>query len=113
MNTMYTSVLERRKEIGIIKAIGGRNSDVMIIFMIESGLLGMIGGIIGIILGAGLGLLVQVIATIALGTTLIQATFPWYLLIGALAFSFLLGSLAGTYPAYQASKLPPVEALRS
>lgn len=113
MNTMYTSVIERKKEIGIIKAIGGRNSDVMLLFLIESGLLGLIGGIIGILLGVFFGLAVQVVATIALGTQLIQAHFPWYLILGALAFSFLLGSLAGTYPAYQASKLQPVEALRS
>lgn len=113
MNTMYTSVIERKKEIGIIKAIGGRNSDVMLLFLIESGLLGLIGGVIGILLGIFFGKAVELVAQIALGTALIQAHFPWYLILGALLFSFLLGSLAGTYPAYQASKLQPVEALRS
>lgn len=112
MNTMYTSVMERRREIGIMKAIGARNSDIRLIFMIESGLLGMLGGAIGILLGIGFSKLVEIIATLSLGTTLIQAHFPWYLILGALAFSFGVGSLAGTFPAMQASKLPPVEALR-
>lgn len=111
-NTMYTAVLERTREIGILKAIGARNSDVMLIFMIESGLLGLTGGIIGVLLGMGFSKTVEVIAAVALGTVLIQASFPWYLLVGSLVFSFLVGSLAGTFPALQASKLPPVEALR-
>ncbi len=112
MNTMYTAVLERRREIGIMKAIGARNSDVRNIFLIEAGLLGLVGSSIGILLGAGFSLLVQVIATAALGTTLIQASFPLWLIIGSLLFGFIVGSGAGTFPAVQASKLPPVEALR-
>ena len=112
MNTMYTAVLERRREIGVMKAIGARNSDIMIIFLIESGLVGLVGGAVGILIGMGLSKLVEVIARLALGTTLIQAHFPWYLILGALLFSFAAGSLAGTFPALQASRLPPVEALR-
>jgi putative ABC transport system permease protein len=112
MNTMYTSVLERRREIGIMKAIGAKNSDVMIIFLIESGMLGLIGGAIGIALGMGFSKLVEVIATVALGTALIQAYFPLYLILGSLAFSFGVGTAAGVFPAMQASRLPPVEALR-
>jgi len=112
MNTMYTSVLERHKEIGVMKAIGARNSDIMIIFLIESGLIGLVGGIIGISLGMLFGLAVQWIAVAALGTMLIQAHFPWYLILGSLMFSFIVGSLAGTFPAYLAGKLHPVEALR-
>jgi putative ABC transport system permease protein len=112
MNTMYTSVLERRREIGIMKAIGAKNSDVMIIFLIESGMLGLIGGAIGIALGMGFSKLVEVIATAALGTALIQAYFPLYLILGSLAFSFGVGTAAGVFPAMQASRLPPVEALR-
>ncbi len=112
MNTMYTAVLERRKEIGILKAIGARNEDVLLLFLIESGLLGMLGGAIGILLGIAFSKLVEVSATASLGTTLIQAHFPWYLILGSLVFSFTVGALAGTYPAWQASKLQPVEALR-
>ncbi len=112
MNTMYTSVLERRREIGVMKAIGARNSDVLSIFVLEAGILGLVGGIIGILIGMGFSKLVEIIATAALGTSLIQASFPWYLILGALLFSFGIGCLAGTFPAMQASRLPPVEALR-
>ena len=112
MNTMYTSVLERRKEIGIMKAIGARNSEILSIFLIEAGILGLIGGVIGIGLGMFFSKIVEIAATQALGTTLIQANFPWYLIVGAMAFSFGVGCIAGTFPAMQASKLPPVEALR-
>jgi putative ABC transport system permease protein len=110
-NTMYTSVLERTNEIGIMKAIGARNSDVFLIFLIESGILGVVGGVIGIALGIGLSKLVALGAA-AGGYSIITAIFPWYLTGGALAFSFVVGAVAGTLPAIQASKLKPVDALR-
>ncbi len=112
MNTMYTSVVERTKEIGIMKAVGAKNSDILLIFLIESGLLGMVGGAIGIAIGIGIGKLVEFIAAQALGTTLIQAFFPWYLILGALLFSFVVGSIAGLLPARQAASMQPVQALR-
>ncbi len=112
MNTMYTSVVERTRDIGIMKAIGARNSDVLWIFLIESGLLGMIGGAIGILIGVGLSKLVEIIGQGFAGS-LLQASFPWYLIVGALLFSFLIGCISGVMPARQASKLPPVEALRA
>ncbi|MAG20459.1 ABC transporter permease [archaeon] len=112
MNTMYTAVLERTKEIGIMKAIGAKNSDVLLLFLLESGILGLVGGIIGVFIGIGLSKTVEIIAAQALGSPLIQASFPISLLIGALAFSFITGSLSGVFPAIQASKLKPVDALR-
>jgi putative ABC transport system permease protein len=112
MNTMYTAVLERTKEIGILKAVGARNSDIMLLFLIESGVLGLAGGAIGIMLGMGFSKLVEVIATAALQTKLLQAYFPWYLIVGSLLFSFLVGTISGILPAYQASKQEPVESLR-
>jgi putative ABC transport system permease protein len=111
MNTMYTSVLERTRDIGVMKAIGAKNGDVMLIFLMESGLLGMSGGAIGIALGAGMSKLVEFAARGFIGNVL-KASFPWYLLVGALAFSFVVGAVAGALPARQASKLPPVVALR-
>ncbi len=111
MNTMYTAVLERKRDIGVMKAIGARNRDVMLIFLLESGLLGMAGGAIGVLIGAGLSKSVELIARGVIGN-LIQASFPWYLIVGALAFSFLVGMISGALPARQASRLPPVEALR-
>ncbi len=112
MNTMYTSVLERTKEIGIMKAVGARNSDVLLIFLIESGLLGLVGGLIGVLTGMGIGKLVEIIAAQAFGSGMIQAAFPWYLIAGALEFSFLVGSSAGLLPAMQAARMRPVDALR-
>jgi len=112
MNTMYTAVLERKREIGIMKAIGARNGDVLTIFLFESGLLGMAGGAVGIGMGIGLSMLVEIGARGFVGSIL-KASFPWYLIVGALAFSFLTGVVAGIFPARQASKMPPVEAMRS
>ena len=111
-NTMYTSVLERTKEIGTMKAIGARNSDILLIFIIESGLLGIIGGIIGVALGMISSGVIEMVANEALGTNLLQVSFSPYLIMGCLIFSFVVGSLAGLLPARQASKLNPVDALR-
>lgn len=112
-NTMYTAVVERTKEIGIMKSIGAQNKDILLIFIIESGLLGLIGGLIGIIIGSGLSKGVELMAKNALGTNLIEAYFSYYLLFGALLFSFLIGVVFGVMPARQAALLQPVDALRS
>lgn len=112
MNTMYTSVLERTKEVGTMKAVGAKNSDILFIFLFESGLLGLVGGIIGVILGAGIGKSVEYIATNALGTNYLQAIISWELVVGALTFSFVIGALSGVLPAMQAAKMKPAEALR-
>src|SRR3989338_8768025 len=111
-NTMYTAVVERTKEIGIMKSIGAQNKDILLIFVIESGLLGAIGGLIGVVLGFGLSFSVEVIAKNLLGTNLIGAYFSYSLFFGALIFSFLIGALFGVMPARQAASLQPVDALR-
>ncbi len=111
MNTMYTAVLERTKEIGIMKAIGAKNSVIFFLFSVESGFLGMVGGIIGIIFGLLLAYGLAFIGQITLGSDLIQAHITFGLIIGALLFSFILGIISGIVPAYQASKMQPVEAL--
>ena len=112
MNTMYTAVVERTKEIGIMKSIGAKNKDIFALFFFESGLLGMVGGIIGIGIGVGLAKGLAYIGSLQLGSNLIQAKISLFLVFGALLFSYLIGSLAGILPAVQASKLSPVEALR-
>lgn len=111
-NTMYTSVLERKKEIGTMKAIGAKNSNVLLIFLIEAGLLGLVGGIIGAILGAGIALGVAGIANNFFGSKIITISLDWALMVSVITFSFLIGVLSGALPSYQASKLKPVEALR-
>jgi len=113
MNTMYTSVLERTREIGIMKAIGARNSDILTIFLIESGLLGLVGGAIGVILGLAMSKAIEYIGTAALGTELLKAAVPLWLVLGALGFAFTLGSVFGLVPAIRASKMNPVDALRT
>lgn len=111
-NTMYTSVLERTKEIGIMKAIGARNKDIFIMFFIESGMLGLLGGVIGVVIGLGLSKTAEYYAAVQLGTNLLKASTDPFLIFGALLFSLFIGSLSGTLPAWQASKLKPVDALR-
>ena len=111
-NTMYTSVIERTNDIGVMKAIGAKNKDVLFIFMLESGILGLVGGTVGILIGYGFGKIVEFAAGQALGPGLIQAAFPPYLIIGALGFSLIVGGIAGTLPAIQASRLNPVDAMR-
>lgn len=110
MNSMYTSVLERTKEIGIMKSIGARNSDIMKIFLIEAGLIGLVGGILGTALGAGIALAVGSVSQDA-GFTLNIVIEPSIVVLG-LVFAFVVGVLSGILPAYQASKLKPVDALR-
>lgn len=112
MNTMYTSVLERTKDIGTMKAIGAKNSDVLLIFLIESGFLGLVGGAIGVIIGIGIAKGVEIIAQQALGTDMLGASITAPLILGALAFSFVVGAASGVLPARQAAGLKPVDALR-
>ncbi len=111
MTTMYTSVIERTHEVGIMKAIGAKNSDIGLLFLIESGFLGVVGGIIGIILGLGLSFLVQIGAQAA-GLDIMKAHVSVRLIGGALLFSFVVGTMSGFFPAMRASRLSPVEALR-
>ena len=112
MNTMYTTVLQRTSEIGVMKAVGARNSDILTLFLIESGLYGLIGGIVGIGIGAGIALIVVAVGQQYVGEALLKADLSLPLLLGALAFSFFVGTLSGIAPAYRASKLKPVQALR-
>ncbi len=111
-NTMYTSVLERTKEIGTMKAIGAKNKDILLVFLIESGFLGLLGGLIGVLFGIVVAKTIEYIAIKQLGTTLLQAATPFSLIAGCLAFSFLAGAISGILPAYRASKVKVVDALR-
>jgi putative ABC transport system permease protein len=111
-NTMYTSVLERTKDIGVMKSIGAKNKDIFTLFFIESGLLGTVGGILGIIVGLSIAYLLVFIGKLALGSELISLRISPFLILGALLFSFLIGTMAGVLPAYRASKMNPVDALR-
>lgn len=112
MNTMYTAVIQRTKEIGIMKAIGAKNSTIFSLFFFESGFLGSVGGIIGVTLGMIIAYGLAFLGRLILGVELIQADISIYLIVGSLLFSFFLGTIFGVLPAIQAAKLHPVEALR-
>lgn len=111
-NTMTTSVLERKREIGIMKAIGARNEQIFYQFFIESGLLGLIGGLIGVLLGIFIGY----VGTSALNTFIGSSTQPqisFWLILFTLLGSFLIGSVSGLAPAIKATKENPVEDIRA
>ncbi len=111
MNTMYTSVLERTKEIGIMKAIGATNNSILVIFLMEAGILGIVGGAVGTILGIIMGKGVELAAGSGFFLPL-QVSITWQLVAGAIAFAFLIGAISGTLPAMRAAKMKPVDALR-
>ncbi|MBC7092981.1 ABC transporter permease [Candidatus Bipolaricaulota bacterium] len=113
MNTMYTAVLERTREIGVMKAVGAKGRHVLMLFLFESGLMGLGGGTLGLIAGLG----VAWTATAVVGRLFdAQGTFTPALgaglVFGALLFSFAVGAISGVLPARRAARLPPVEALR-
>ena len=111
-NTIYTSVLERTREIGIMKAVGAKNSTILSIFLIESGFLGFIGGVLGVIFGIIAVKSVEYYAITLLATSLLRASIPLYLIVGCLVFSFFIGAVSGLWPAWKATKVKPIEALR-
>jgi len=113
MNTMFTSVLERTKEIGIMKSIGAKNSAIFTLFFIESGLIGSIGGIIGAAMGISIAMGLGFVGRLVLGSELIRAEISFGLVFGSILGSFLLGTIFGVIPAIRASKLNPVDALRN
>ena len=106
MNVMFVTVAERTKEIGIAKAIGGKRADILWQFLLESVILSMLGGLIGI--GLGLGL-IPLVAKI----NIITLAYSWNGPIIGFSFSVLVGIFFGFYPAFKASRLDPVDALRS
>ena len=117
VNTMIMSIYERTREIGTLKAIGASRADIRLMFMLEAGMIGLIGGVLGLFFGWGLGrILNRVIQWYIENQQLpIQGNFfvitPTLALV-ALGFAALVGILAGLYPANRAAKLDPLKALR-
>ncbi|MFQ6085008.1 MAG: ABC transporter permease [Candidatus Bathyarchaeia archaeon] len=113
INTMTISVMERTREIGIMKALGATNGDVLMVFLTETLLTGLIGGGIGVLAGFLLSYLVSTVASVALGGGIpIEPAPSVELALLGLAFAVITGGLAGLYPARRAAKLDPVDALR-
>ncbi len=111
LNTMLMSVIERTREIGILKAIGATNHTILAMFLTESAIVGMIGGAVGCLVGYILSFGMGGIAQSILGLTLIISVNPG-LVTFVVVFAAGVGVLSGTYPAYRAAQLDPVEALR-
>jgi len=111
-NTMYTSVLERTRDIGIMKSVGAKKSEIMLIFIIEAGMLGLIGGIIGVSLGMAISYAIEFVARNIFNVSILKISINILLIVGPLIFSLGLGMLAGFFPAKQAADLQPAEALR-
>ena len=110
-NTMITSVLERTREIGVMKSVGATNSEIIKIFLFESGFLGFIAGVFGVVIGWIITISVKEIIN-STGWSFISPAYPWTLFVGCIVFATLTGALSGLIPAVKASKTNPVQALR-
>lgn len=111
MNTMYTSVYERTREIGILKAVGAKRKDIVAIFLIESGAIGLVGGIGGVAFGFLAAQIVEIYGQFH-PVLYIEASTSIWLALAALAAAFLIGAASGYFPAKKAASLNPVDALR-
>jgi len=111
VNTMTTSVLERRREIGIMKAIGATNFQIFMQFFIEASLLGLIGGMIGALMGTLIGFIGTMGINVWIGAS-VKPAISFALIFFSLLGSFILGGIAGILPALDAAKQNPVEAIR-
>jgi ABC-type antimicrobial peptide transport system permease subunit len=116
INTLVMSILERYREIGIMKAVGASNSDVKKIFLFEAGLIGFLGGVFGLILGFTVSTIINFVANIILSGQgvphMSYFRFPLWLCLGSIIFSIMISLLAGIYPTIRASRVDPVVALR-
>ena len=116
INTMVMSILERYREIGIMKAIGASDKDVKKIFFFESGMIGFLGGVFGLALGWVVSMVINQVANHFLskqGVPYVNYfSFPLWLCLGAVLFSILISLAAGLYPALRAARVDPVVALR-
>jgi putative ABC transport system permease protein len=116
INTLVMAILERRREIGVLKALGAADRDVRQLFFAEAGVMGLAGGVFGVLLGWGIGRAIQLATMIYLkrqGVTPPNIwSVPWWLVAGAIAFAVVVSLASGIYPASRAARLDPVEALR-
>jgi putative ABC transport system permease protein len=116
VNTLVMAILERRREIGVLKALGAADSDVQQLFFFEAGVMGFLGGILGVLFGWLLGRALTFGTNVYLQRQNLNpielSSVPWWLVLAALVFAVLVSLAAGLYPASRAAQLNPVDALR-
>jgi putative ABC transport system permease protein len=116
VNTLVMAILERRREIGIMKAIGASDGDIKKLFFAEAGAMGILGGLVGVALGWAIGQVINLGTNVYLRSQSFPPehfwSVPWWLVAFALLFSFVVSLAAGLYPAGRAARLDPVQALR-
>jgi putative ABC transport system permease protein len=116
VNTLVMAILERRREIGVLKALGASDRDVRRLFFAEAGVMGLVGGMFGVLLGWGIGRAIHLATTIYMKRQGMNPpnlwSVPWWLVLGAIAFAIVVSLASGIYPASRAARLDPVEALR-
>src|SRR5207248_2242390 len=116
INTLVMAILERRREIGIMKAIGASDSDVRSLFFVEAGAMGVMGGALGVAFGWAIGRVINFGTNIYLDRQQLPHeniwTVPWWLVAGAIGFALVVSLVSGLYPAGRAARLDPVQALR-
>jgi putative ABC transport system permease protein len=116
VNTLVMAILERRREIGVLKALGAADRDVRQLFFAEAGVMGLAGGLFGVALGWAIGRAIQFATVIYLKRQGMNSpniwSVPWWLVLGAIAFAVVVSLASGIYPASRAARLDPVEALR-
>jgi putative ABC transport system permease protein len=116
VNTLVMAILERRREIGIMKAIGASDGDVKKLFFAEAGAMGVLGGLVGVLLGWAIGQVINAGTNVYLKRQSLPPehfwAVPWWLVGGAILFAFVVSLVSGLYPAGRAARLDPVQALR-
>jgi putative ABC transport system permease protein len=116
INTLVMAILERQREIGVLKALGAADRDVRHLFFAEAGVMGLVGGIFGVLLGWGIGQAIQLATAVYLKRQGMNSPNIWsvpvWLVLGAIGFAVVVSLAAGIYPASRAARLDPVEALR-
>jgi putative ABC transport system permease protein len=116
INTLVMAILERRREIGILKALGAADRDVSRLFFVEAGAMGLLGGILGVVMGFLISRAINLATNLYLARrdlpSLSVTAVPWWMVLVAIGFSIIVSLAAGMYPASRAARLDPVQALR-